>query len=108
MPVWRAPFEMIQRVAERYTKKLARFNEPEVLGAFERSGGQCECTRSACGHTGRCSRTFTWKDRATSDDDGWQANHRQSEISGGADSTANCEILCIPCHKNTRSYGTRI
>lgn len=82
------------------------FSEDTLKRAFVRSKGQCECWRKACGHQGRCSATFTYTQRATSDKDtGWQANHILSSGAGGGDGLENCEVLCVPCHKSTRSYG---
>ena len=39
------------------------------------------------------------------DPGGWEAHHKTAAASGGSDTLSNCEILCIPCHKNTRTYG---
>ncbi len=93
-----------KRVASAFLRQ-ARACGAHSQQAFETAGGRCECIREAR-IPERCSKTFLWDERTTSDEqDGWQANHRQSEVSGGADSSANCEILCVPCHKNTKSYG---
>ncbi len=59
----------------------------------KRSGGRCECRRSICPHSGRCTA------RAA------EFNHKQSQRSGGSDTPANCEHLCESCHRRTRSYG---
>jgi len=32
----------------------------------------------------------------------WEAHH---VTAGGPDVVSNCEILCIPCHVKTRTYG---
>jgi 5-methylcytosine-specific restriction endonuclease McrA len=63
--------------------------------AYRRAGGKCECTRSSCGHTGRCNKTLNK----------WHAHHITSVAAGGADTLSNCEALCVDCHENTRSYG---
>ena len=84
------------------------FTGEVIWNAFQRAGERCECTRSRCNHPGnphRCSRQFRYEDRARSDEHGWQATHKQSISSGGSDGLENCEILCVPCHKNTLSYG---
>lgn len=84
---------------------VIEFEEDVVKQRFKDMNGRCECERKVCGHAGRCRRTFTYRDRTTSDDNyGWQANHRRSSGGGGY---GNCEILCVPCHKNTASYGVR-
>lgn len=85
------------------------FTEETLRQAFRRSEGRCECKRGQCGHPGtpgRCTRRFNYNDRARSDESGWQANHIQSNASGGSGGLANCEILCVPCHKKTKSYGS--
>jgi len=35
----------------------------------------------------------------------WHAHHVTSVAAGGADTLANAEALCIPCHEQTRSFG---
>jgi 5-methylcytosine-specific restriction endonuclease McrA len=66
--------------------------------AFARAGGRCECTRLCWSHVGqRCNADLTWQD--------WEAHHIVSQLAGGADTLANCEVLCVPCHQNTHSYG---
>lgn len=67
--------------------------------AFARSGGRCECRRSSHGHAVRCATRLT----ATSG----EYHHVVSVSAGGADTLANCEYLCVPCHQKTRSYGRR-
>lgn len=36
----------------------------------------------------------------------WHAHHRIAEAAGGDDTLSNCEVLCIPCHQKTATYGT--
>ncbi len=82
------------------------FSYEVVKAAWERSGGRCECGRKICGHLGRCNKALTWRARGCDDDPGgWEAHHKTAVASGGPDTLSNCEILCIPCHKNTRTYG---
>ncbi len=73
------------------------FSQAVKDAAFMRAGGRCECRRAACGHFGRCSTTPIIHL--------WEAHHIIAEHAGGSDTLANCEVLCIPCHLNTRSYG---
>ena len=68
--------------------------------AFRRSGGRCECHRKHVGvhaphHGGRCLKRLT-KYGA------WHAHHI---VDTGLDIVSNCEVLCIPCHQLTRTYG---
>lgn len=82
------------------------FSRNVVLEAWERSGGRCECCRKTCGHLSRCNKKLKWEDRGDDDSSyGWEAHHKTAVASGGKDIASNCEILCIPCHKNTGSYG---
>lgn len=78
------------------------FSDETVLAAWRRSGGKCECTRTLCGHRGRCNRLLVWDMRGKEGLGGWEAHHIDVD---GPDSPENCEILCQECHKNTQSYG---
>lgn len=96
--------EKPEEKAERLFKEA--FDDLTVKKAFKRSGGRCECTNTSCGHTGQCSARFAFDDRATSDDEsGWQAHHIKAQADGGSDAGSNGRILCVPCHKNTESFG---
>jgi len=74
------------------------FPEDIVRAAFERCGGQCECELHGCGHKGECPQIFTYEDRATSNQKGWQAHHRKPVKDGGLPTLENCQILCVSCH----------
>ncbi len=73
------------------------FSEQTKAQAWGRAGGRCECTRMGCGHVGRCNAHLVAY--------GWDAHHVVSLDAGGADTLANCEALCLACHRKTRSYG---
>jgi hypothetical protein len=73
------------------------FSDAVKTQAFARSRGRCECTRKAHPHTTRCNKSLT---RATA-----QFHHVYAEGLGGSDGLANCEVLCLTCHKATPSYG---
>lgn len=75
------------------------FSDHTKDAAFNLSGGQCECKRSACpqGHSGRCNTKVTR--------DGAEYHHVTAESAGGSDGLSNCEVLCVPCHEGTKSYG---
>lgn len=83
------------------------FPSSVIEGAWKRSGGKCECRRTTCGHgKSRCNQELIWSARGDdSKPGGWEAHHKTAVASGGADTLSNCEILCIPCHKNTETYG---
>jgi 5-methylcytosine-specific restriction endonuclease McrA len=73
------------------------FPDSVILAVWRRSEGKCECTRTSCGHGGRCSKALTKHN--------WHAHHKTAEAAGGEDTLSNCEALCVPCHQNTGTYG---
>lgn len=81
------------------------FPESVVQQAWKRAGGRCECRRRTHRHGARCSEQLVWSYRGKEWPGGWEAHHITSVEAGGTDTLSNCEILCIPCHKATRSYG---
>lgn len=83
------------------------FSNEVVLAAWRRAGGRCECGQSNCGHgPWRCSKVLNWNARGNDYSyGGWEAHHKIPVLLGGPDTLDNCQILCIPCHKNTPSFG---
>lgn len=81
------------------------FSQSVINQAFQRSEGRCECNRLEHRHmTGRCS-TLLDPDN-TQPGHQWNANHITAQrLPSSSDGLSNCEILCIPCHKATDSYG---
>ena len=73
------------------------FPQSVIDALWRRCGGQCECRRIICGHTGRCNRRLTAHN--------WHAHHVVSVDAGGADTLSNAEALCVPCHQKTQSFG---
>ena len=69
------------------------FSELTKVQAMRRAGGRCQCTRHGHGHTGRCPHK------------GVEFHHKLSQFAGGGDGLANCEVLCVKCHRLTTSYG---
>jgi len=65
--------------------------------AWRRSGGKCECTRSAHTHPRRCNAVLS---RASA-----EYHHIHAQAQGGHDGLSNCEVLCHSCHVKTPSYG---
>ena len=81
------------------------FSQAVINQAWKRSGGRCECTRLTHGHAGRCPNILVWEAKDMKVQPGsWSAHHRVPEISGGADSAENCEILCTRCLRLTGSF----
>ena len=83
------------------------FSDDVVRIAWYRAGARCECGRSGCGHVSwKCGKLLNWNSRGSDYAlGGWEAHHKVAVSSGGSDALSNCEILCIPCHKKTLSYG---
>ena len=75
------------------------FSEETKQAALKRAGGQCECDRLLC--TVHASRRCTTKLVAGN----WHAHHKTALASGGTDALSNCQALCIPCHKQTSTWG---
>jgi len=75
------------------------FSEETKQAALKRAGGRCECRRLAC-HvhaTVYCGTTLVAGR--------WHAHHKTAVAAGGSDALSNCEALCIPCHKQTQTFG---
>ena len=78
------------------------FKEITVQVCFYAAGGKCECTGCDL-HDGPCDAEFTYDERGTAEDEGaWQADHIDPD---GGNGSENCRILCVPCHKETPTYG---
>jgi len=79
------------------------FPQDVVDQAWERSGGRCECTRSSHPHGAkRCPKKLNKGSRGKESEMGWEAHHI---VTTGPATLSNCQILCMECHKLTRSYG---
>ena len=81
------------------------FSQSVIKQAWDRAGGKCECRRKTCGHGARCNKQLVWENHSEGERGAWEAHHVTAVASGGSDTLSNCEILCLDCHKNTRSYG---
>ena len=86
---------------------MGTFPDDVVEAAWKRSGSRCECTREHSWHKGRrCPQTLKKEHRGDdTKSTGWETHHKTSQASGGSDTLSNCEILCMRCHKATRTYG---
>ena len=73
------------------------FSDSVKVAAHRRSGGRCECTRSNCHDAWRCTAHLGRYQG--------HYHHRTSVAAGGSDGLANCEHLCVRCHRRTSSYG---
>jgi 5-methylcytosine-specific restriction endonuclease McrA len=75
------------------------FSEETKAAAFKRAGSRCECRRVSCNvhRTLACGVALS--------PGNWHAHHKTAVASGGSDALSNCEVLCIPCHKQTPTYG---
>lgn len=81
------------------------FSEEVKRKAWERAGGRCECKRVSCGHPYRCNKQLIYTNHNEGERGAWEAHHIVAEINGGSNTLSNCEVLCLDCHKNTKSYG---
>ncbi len=83
------------------------FSDDVILQAWQRAGGRCQCELKGCGHTGRCNKSLVWENRGKEGKRGaWEAHHITAQSAkSSTDTLSNCRILCLDCHKNTRSYG---
>ncbi len=72
----------------------------ELNALWRRAGGRCECTENCHTRWNRCNLPLQAGQ--------WHVHHVVSVEAGGADTAANTKALCIPCHRNTRSYGTNL
>ena len=80
------------------------FSQDVKVAAWRRAGGRCECTRHCPGHAlRRCNKDLDPGNSVKGKE--WQSHHVVSQASGGPDTLQNCQILCVPCHENTKSYG---
>ncbi len=75
------------------------FSEETLREAWDRAGGQCECTRRTHRHFYTpCGRNLRWEKRGQFADGGWEVR----QLDGmGAELASNCEILCTECHDAT-------
>ena len=73
------------------------FPESVKAAAYRRAGGRCECPRSNCHGSGRCTARLGRHQG--------QFHHRRSLLAGGSDVLANSEHLCVHCHWKTGSHG---
>lgn len=63
------------------------FSEETKKQAWRRAGGKCE------------------KYGTDLSGQSWHAHHKQSLESDGHDGLSNCQVLCLDCHKDTKTYG---
>ena len=81
------------------------FSKETIEAAWKRAGGKCECRRKTHSHPGwrgRCGKTLSKSNTKRVGRGAWEAHHISTT---GGDGLRNCEILCIDCHKGTRSFG---
>lgn len=86
---------------------MGTFPEEELKKALANAGERCECRRTNPDCLKRHDRVRCSVSGLTLGNHGtkWHAHHKTSQAAGGKDIASNCEILCIPCHKATRTYG---
>lgn len=71
------------------------FSESVIDRAWVRADGKCE----------KCGKSLARNNHSEGQWGAWEAHHVKAQKDGGEDSLSNCKILCLDCHKNTKSYG---
>ena len=71
------------------------FSEIIKREAWNRANGRCE----------NCGKELVWSNHNEGERGAWEAHHKTSVNAGGQDVVSNCKVLCLECHKNTRTYG---
>ena len=86
---------------------MGTFPKEELKKALANAGNRCECRRTNPDCLKRHDRVRCGVRGLTLENQGtkWEAHHKTSQAAGGEDKAWNCEILCLPCHKATRTYG---
>ena len=86
---------------------MGTFPEEELKKALANAGYRCECRRTNedCLKRHRYVRCPVSDLTVGNQGTKWQAHHKTAQAIGGKDIASNCEILCIPCHKATRTFG---
>jgi len=86
---------------------MGTFPQEEVKKALVNAGGRCECRRTNPDCLKKHDRVRCHESNFTIGNRGirWETHHRTSQAAGGKDIASNCEILCLDCHKATRTYG---
>jgi hypothetical protein len=81
---------------------MPEFSDETIRLAWERSGGKCECARSAHEHPhGRCHKPLVWEKRGKLGEYGaWQVRHKdfmERLKCSNSDDVHKCEIWCLDC-----------
>ena len=72
------------------------FSDEVVEAAWKNADGKCE----------RCGKSLSKGNRGEEGARGaWEAHHKTSVAAGGGNTVSNSEILCLDCHKASRTYG---
>jgi len=69
------------------------FSDETVELAWKRSGGHCE----------KCGKKLVKANRGRKGEGCWEAHHRDGNPKN--DKPENCQILCWPCHEETKNFG---
>ena len=71
------------------------FSEAIKRQAFDNANKKCE----------KCGKQLVWGNYNEGERGAWEAHHKTAVSSGGKDILSNCMILCLDCHKKTKTYG---
>lgn len=72
-----------------------------LQGAWQRSGGRCECLQHGHGHDGRCGQRLFWGMRGSYSEGGWFADAKH----GSAATLSGVQIICAECKRKGRGIG---
>lgn len=72
------------------------FSQSTIDIAWKRAGGRCE----------KCGKQLVYANHEDGERGAWEAHHKKAVKDGGSDDLGNCQILCLSCHRATRSYGS--
>ena len=72
------------------------FSDITLLKAWARADGKCES----------CGKTLAWSNHEEGEWGAWEAHHIKAQKDGGENTLSNCKILCLDCHKKTKSDGS--
>lgn len=76
-------------------KEMA-FPKSVIDKAWDRADGHCET----------CGKQLVYDHHEEGERGAWEAHHIKAQKDGEDNSLSNCKILCLDCHKNTKSYGS--
>lgn len=83
----------------------------DIMLAFRRAQGYCECIRENHVHTAKCDNPLLWRNKGLRSHLGvlfgaWEIRHIISRELGGKNRICNLEVLCSDCYRITNDGET--